>query len=588
MRKKRTGIITVTYRTAYLLIALCLAWMGCKKSTPSSSPPVVLPPVTDTTVVPGVDPDVAKTIGFFLDDWQPRTFTAPAYNEAAPGAGVTVNVTVDASSIITKIPLSEFGHNANTWMTPMVTEPVFINHTTNLNPHVIRFPAGSGSDVYFWNRTQGDNPADAPGKIMNKDGVLTAPGYGYGRTNNNWQATLDNYYEMLQQTGSQGLLTVNYGYARYGTGADPVAAAAHLAADWVRYDNGRTKYWEIGNENFGDWEWGYRINTVTNQDGQPEYLTGQLYAQHFKVFADSMKKAAAEIGKTIYIGAVTVEAPATESWQTNTLKTWNSGMIPELNNVNDFYVVHSYFTPYNTNSNAAEILGLAKTTPQAIMNFVTESITSRSAVLKPIVMDEWNMFATGSMQQVSNISGLFSVIVMGENIKNKYGLSARWDLLNGWDNGNDHGLYSAGDEPGVVKWSPRPSFYYLYYFKKLLGDRLVTNTVSGSSAVMAYSSTFSSGESNTALVNVSAAPQVVEIKMKNFRMGNRFYWYTLEGGTDNGEFSRKVLVNGNTTAAAAGGPVDYTTLKANSALTANGIRVTVPAKGAVILAIDKK
>ena len=48
------------------------------------------------------------------------------------------------------------------------------------------------------------------------------------------------------------------------------------------------------------------------------------------------------------------------------------------------------------------------------------------------------------------------------------------------------------------------------------------------------------------------------------------------------------MVNGNTTAAAAGGPVDYTTLKANSALTANGIRVTVPAKGAVILAIDKK
>lgn len=65
-----------------------------------------------------------------------------------------------------------------------------------------------------------------------------------------------------------------------------VASAAHMAADWVRFDNGRTKYWEIGNENFGDWEAGYRINTANNHDGQPEFATGLLYGQHLKVFAD--------------------------------------------------------------------------------------------------------------------------------------------------------------------------------------------------------------------------------------------------------------------------------------------------------------
>ncbi len=42
--------------------------------------------------------------------------------------------------------------------------------------------------------------------------------------------------------------------------ANPVAAAAHLAADWVRHDHGRTKFWEIGNENFGNWEAGYNID----------------------------------------------------------------------------------------------------------------------------------------------------------------------------------------------------------------------------------------------------------------------------------------------------------------------------------------
>ena len=167
-------------------------------------------------------------------------------------------------------------------------------------------------------------------------------------------------------------------------------------------------------------------------------------------------------------------------------------------------------------------------------------------------------------------------------------MSARWDLLNGWSNGNDHGLFSPGDEPGVNKWSPRPAFYYLYYLQKLLGDRLVNNSVIGSSNVKAYSSTYSSGEVNVSLVNTSATPQNVEIKFNNFYYGKRFYWYSLEGSTDNGEFSRKVLVNGNGPAGDAGGPTTYHTLKAQSSLTTNGVKITLPALGAVFMVIEKK
>ncbi len=45
---------------------------------------------------------------------------------------------------------------------------------------------------------------------------------------------------------------------------------------------------------FGKWD--FRIDTTQNKDGQPEFLTGELYAKHFKVFADSMRQAAAELG----------------------------------------------------------------------------------------------------------------------------------------------------------------------------------------------------------------------------------------------------------------------------------------------------
>ncbi len=38
----------------------------------------------------------------------------------------------------------------------------------------------------------------------------------------------------------------------------------------------------------------------------------------------------------------------------------------------------------------------------------------------------------------------------------------------------------------------------------------------------------------------------------------------------------------------AGGPADYATLKARSALTTNGIKAIVPARGTVIMVVDKK
>lgn len=576
----KTSLIPVTI--FYLVISL----FSCKKAgEPTPAPGGGTGP--DTTIAPAVDPPIANTIGFFLDDWQPKTFVKPVFTETPITLGGATVVTADASDIVTKIPLSEFGHNGVWWMGPTITEASAITHITNLHPHIIRFPGGSSSDAYFWNAPEGVNPADVPPLLRNSAGVDANPFYRQGKTTIDWQCSLDNYYALLQQTNNQGIITINFGYSRYGTSADPVATAAHLAADWVRYDNGRTRYWEIGNENYGDWEWGYRINTALNKDGQPEFLTGALYAKHFNVFVDSMKKAALEIGKTIYIGAVAVESPA-EAWQTNTVKTWNTGMMTGINNKADFYVGHNYFTPFDKNSDAAEVLSSALTAPAQMMSFITQTLQTNGATVKPVVMDEWNMWAKDRMQQVSNTSGVFAVLVMGEALKNKYGMSARWDLMNGWSGGNDHGLFSAGDETGIPKWSPRPSFYYMYYFQKMLGDRLVSSTVQGNSDIKAYSSTYSSGEANISVINIGASAQTVEVKIKNFRMGSRFYWYSLEGSNDNGEFSRKVLVNGAGPSAVAGGPATYATLNARSALTTNGIKISVPGRGAVILVVDKR
>ncbi|MEQ1676008.1 MAG: alpha-L-arabinofuranosidase [Chitinophagaceae bacterium] len=547
------------------------------------------PTPTDTSVIiaPAIDPPLAGTIGFFMDDWQPKTFTQPPYTNATTPAAALATVTVDRSNIITKIPRSLFGNNANIWMSQMVTEPLLLDHVSTIHPHIIRFPGGSISDVYFWNAANNTPPADAPAQLLNAAGVSSPAGYWFGKNTENWTISLDNYYNMLQQTGNQGMITINYGYARYGKGANPVATAAHLAADWIRYDNGRTKYWEIGNENFGDWEAGYRIKLSDNQDGQPEFLSGQLYGQHFKVFADSMRKAAMELGKTIYIGAVTYEA-VPQPWMTDTNKNWNTGLFAAAGNTPDFNIVHNYYTPYLTNASADIILNTPVTVTQTMMDFVKQSKTTAGLTIKPIVLDEWNIFSVGSKQQVSHINGLHAVMVLGETMKNKFGMTSRWDMANSWDDGNDHGMFNIGNEPdGVPKWNARPAYYHMYFFQKFLGDRMVVSS-STNSDIISYASSYTSGEVGVVLVNKATGALATEIKVQNFRVGSRFYWYTLTGGGDNGEFSRKVLVNGSGPSGAAGGPADYKTINANAASASGGIRVTVPGRSAVFIAIDKK
>ncbi|MBX3240982.1 MAG: alpha-L-arabinofuranosidase [Chitinophagaceae bacterium] len=571
----------------YLVIGI-LAF-SCKKAKTVAPPDE---PPGDTTVIipPAVDPPLANTIGFFLDDWQEKTFTVPSsFSTGTTPSYGNVIVKVDHNNIITKISPALFGNNANTYMSQMVDQPVLINHLKNLAPGLLRFPGGNLSSVFFWNAAPGEAPADAPEKLIDGgSGNEMDAGYWFGKNSDYWTLSTDNYYAMLQQTGSEGVITINYGYARYGTGDDPVAAAAHLAAEWVRYDNGRTRYWEIGNESNGTWQAGNRIDISNNKDGQPEIITGALYGAHFKVFADSMRKAAQETGATIYIGAQLLEqAPA--SWATNTDKSWNQGVLSASANSADYYIVHSYYTPYNTNSNAAEILATPATVTAHMMDYLKQNIPANGAVQKPIALTEYNIFATGSQQMVSHINGMHAVMVVGELMKNKFGMACRWDLANAWENGNDHGMFSQGEAAsGESKWTPRPSFYHLYFFQKMLGDRAVGSSVTNGNGVYSYASTFSSGEVAVAIANTTATAHTARIEFDNFLPGSRYYWYTLTGGGDNGEFSRKTIVNGQGPTGVAGGPQDYASITPYAASVGSQVKFNLPARSVVFVVVEKK
>ena len=561
----------------FLICSLVFCTFSCQKNTVT---PVIDPPITDPVIeTPNEVPDLP------FGAWSSKNITLPgSYDDVQQTASSkTVDVNVNFAKRITKVSKYVYGNNANCFTGWMQNDAALMQKMNQLNMGVMRIPGGSLSDAYFWDR-KGiyENYA-----IKSYDPPLTdipstiSPWIGQRvQDYENWSMGVNQYYQMMQQTGTTGMVTVNYGYARYGTSANPVATAAHLAANWVRADNGKSKFWEIGNELFGSWEAGYEIDQLLNKDGQPKIITGDLYGKHALVFIDSMKQAASQIGKEIFIGTVLLEESGSG------MANWNKEVIARVGGKSDFYIIHSYFTPYKVNS-APDVILNSPSKIAGYKTYVQNELLAQGKPVVPVFLTEWNIFTEGSKQQVSFVNGMHASLVLGELIKNKYEVGVRWDLANGWAEGNDHGLFSFGDEPGVAKYAARPAFYYLFYFQKYFGDVMVEATTI-SNSIIAYASQFTSGEAGIVIVNKNSIDQVVELSLKNFKPGNRYYTYTLTGGTDNGLFSRKVSINGLTTTTEGGGPENYESIKAKSSAINGNIKINVPKYAVVHMVVEKK
>ena len=526
----------------------------------------------------------------FQDGFVSKTAVIPPYrNMQKPSGSATAVVTVNAGDTLAAVSKYIYGTNSNPYIGNIDQSTTLIGHLNKLSPNIIRLPGGSLSDVFFWNASPGNLPPGVPDSIWDNGKSTWVKNFAwYGR--NSWSFPIDGYYRMLKETHSTGIITVNFGYARYGKTAHPIRQAAHYAADWVRYDNGRTKYWEIGNENAGNWEAGYRINTKTNKDGQPEYMSGDEYGKIARVYIDSMRAAAKEIGSKIYIGVqVNVQQPP--SWDTTNLN-WNKGYFAQAGDSADFFIQHDYFTAYNQNSTPDQIFASVGTQFNATSGYYPKQIEALGAKPKPIAMTEWNIFSEGSMQMVSFVNGMHATMVLGNLAQTPYyGEASRWDIGNGYDSGNDMGMFkveTASKPPvGVPQWNPRPVFFYMYYFQKFFGDHSVSSTTGNNQNLSAYASLFSSGQMGVVVVNRGLIDQTVKIDPKNFTPGNKYYIYSLTGGTDNLPFSGTVSVNGVKPDYTTGGPInELDTLKALSSATQSGITFDSPAMSVQYVMID--
>ncbi|MFC1401164.1 MULTISPECIES: cellulose binding domain-containing protein [Streptacidiphilus] len=230
-------------------------------------------------------------------------FAATAPSAHAEASGPAVDVTVNTQEGLGTIPATAYGLNSAVWDAQMNT-PAVAGLLGQAGVGVLRYPGGSYGDIYHWQTNT------APGGYV-------APGTDF-----------DAFMGTVKTIGAQPMLIADYG-----------SGTPQEAADWVRYANITkgygAKYWEIGNEIYGNGYYGSGWETDTHTDKSPT-----AYADNVVQYASAMKA----VDPSIKIGAV-LTLPG--NWPDGVLAAgdaadWNRTVLSIAGSAVDFVIVHWY------------------------------------------------------------------------------------------------------------------------------------------------------------------------------------------------------------------------------------------------------
>ena len=451
------------------------------------------------------------------------TAAAPANGQNAPlpnaagcpaaSSGTPITATVDTKSSLGKLSTIAVGVNAASWDSNLVDTkvPILLRHA---GIQVIRYPGGSTSDNYHWLSNTPDDP--------NQGG--TDP-----------SANFDAYMSLVNATRAQSMLTVNYG-----------SGTAQEAADWVRYANrggphyhgpipsypgarsaGHNygiKYWEIGNELYGDGTYGATWEVNHNAHDPTTYAQGVVkYSAAMKAVDPSIKT------------GVVLTAPG--NWpdgQTNDAspQPWNDTVLPIACSAVDFVSIHWYAQGPTGESDAA--LLAAPSTGEGTPVSYTPSIPNMVATVKAALAHYCGAHATDMQimvtetnsvsydpgkQTTSLVNALFLVDQVMTWLENGVANVDWWSIHNSPFDGNanpslygnytfgDYGLLSQGltsangaVEPTVE--TPFPAYYGLEMLSHLGHDRdTMLSASSSNSLVTIHAAMQVDGNVNVMLIN---------------------------------------------------------------------------------------
>ena len=229
--------------------------------------------------------------------------SATAHSASAAAAGSTVNVTVNATEGQGTIPSTAYGLNSAVWDGQM-NVPQVQGLLQQAGVKMLRYPGGSYGDEYNWQNNTVQNGFVAPG------------------------TDFDSFMGTVQKIGAQPIIIANYG-----TGTPQEAAA------WVQYANVTkgygVKYWEIGNELYGNGYYGSDWEADNHASKSPA-----TYAANVLQYASAMKA----VDPSIKVGAV-LTLPG--NWPDSVVASgdsgdWNQQVLAKAGSAIDFVIVHFY------------------------------------------------------------------------------------------------------------------------------------------------------------------------------------------------------------------------------------------------------
>jgi hypothetical protein len=532
----------------------------------------------------------------FIEDWKALS-PDPAIPDRAEwltGPGDPVSITVNDAMTLSKISPHLTAQTAPTYNpTAFYTDPAVTAHLADIKMPLVRYPGGSEADVYHW------------------DGVYPYPAGDTFKGGFEWH----DFVSWLEKTGAQAVLGVNYAYVHYGS----LDAATKLAANWVEYCNAKddgthpmahqrvldgypqpigVKYWEIGNEAFGNWEGKLPAPAAGTADPKAYgYETsGEEYATNFKAFYDAMTA----VDPHIYLGMVT-DPTGDCCNQPQASEQAIEAAYDSTRNIGDvagFFIDHKYFV--NNPGPTDTLFGYLSQMQSAVSYYdgFIPTHTKKPASALPLALTEYNssITFTQGMQPNQLVGALFVGELLGMMAEQQWSMGAYWDIANGWNDVNgavgtsvtaDHGFLARFQtQDAVPDGTPHSQYYPFYIWAHAFGDTLVQSSSSDASNVRVFASKFSASKGIGLLVaNQGGSARTASIDLGTFSGAGDVNAWVIAGGS---LFDTKFTFNG----AAGPGPYSGPDPRATNAkpyytklVAGQKLAVTIPAYSLVGLVV---
>jgi hypothetical protein len=395
----------------------------------------------------------------------------------------TVPVAVNPLSIVRKVDQKMFGVNTAWWGD--LTNASVKSLISQGGYKAFRWPGGSSADGYNWQTETLD---------------FGSGSFQFPHPNTDDFATATN-----SLSNGQSFITTNYG-----------SGTAALAASWVQYTNKTHnygfKYWEVGNEVYGTWE--YDTHAKPNDP--------VTYAQQFQLFSNAMKA----VDPTVKVCAVVspgedafvnyhnevVTNPVTKV----THSGWTAVMLSTMKSLGvqpDAVIYHRYPQYLNDSDFLLMINNSGWAADFADIRMQLNDYLGTNSVR--IMCDENNADSGAPSKQLTSVvNGVYLADSFGSILQTECDSYVWWDLINGQDSSNTfngpwlYGWRTTGDEGTIYQPQNSNTFlpYPTYHIGQVLsdftqpGDNVVSAT-SSYNLLSAYATTRSDGTLRVLLIN---------------------------------------------------------------------------------------